>query len=179
MGVFQQAQRFTARWEGGYARHDADPGGETKYGISLRFLKGLGKEAGDLDRDGDIDGADIRALTPKAAARLLKASFWDRLDLDEVKPLCALVMYDTAVNMGVSRAVRLAQKALGVREDGIWGPVTRSALRVCDDRKCAAAMCHLRRAKYCELARAHPELSVFLRGWLRRVEALEEEVETA
>ena len=105
-----------------------------------------------------------------------------RFDLDMIVPFLTshgIAMYDTAVNMGVSRAVRLAQKALGVREDGIWGPVTRSALRVCDDRKCAAAMCHLRRAKYCELARAHPELSVFLRGWLRRVEALEEEVETA
>ena len=177
MKGYKKAQRFTSRWEGGYAEQEQDPGGATNYGISVRFLRGLGVNVGDIDGDGDVDADDVRALTPDDAARLMKREFWDGLGLNEVKERCAMVLYDTAVNMGPAFARRMAQRALGVRADGAWGPVTRAALRECDDRKTAVAMCHLRRARYHELARDNPELSVFLRGWLRRVDALEAEVD--
>ena len=179
MGVFEQAHKFTAKWEGGYAEHENDPGGATKYGISLRFLKGLSLELGDIDGDGDIDADDIRKLTQEDAARIMKGEFWDKLGLDDIKPRCAMVVYDTAVNMGPSYAQKMAQKALGVTADGVWGQVTKAALRVCDDKKTAVAMCHIRRARYHELVRKNPDLSVFLKGWLRRVDSLEGEIERA
>lgn len=179
MGNFDEAQNFVARWEGGSSEHPADPGGATNYGISLRFLRAQGLEAGDIDGDGDIDADDIRALTVDDASALMKRAFWDALGLDEVKPLCALTVYDTAVNMGPSFARRMAQKALGVPVDGVWGMVTRAALRVCDDKKTALAMCHIRRARYHELVRRNAALKVFLTGWLRRVDSLERQVENA
>lgn len=176
MGNFEKTHAFTALWEGGRAEHPADPGGTTNYGISLRFLKEQGDE-GDIDGDGDVDADDVLALTPEAAARLMKRHFWDPLRLDELKPFCAAVIYDTAVNMGASCARRLTQKALGLREDGVWGPLTFAALRTCSDRKTAVAVCHLRRARYHELVRKNAELAPFLRGWLRRVDSLEKNVE--
>ena len=178
MGDFQKAHAFTSRWEGGYVDNPADPGGVTNFGISLRFLRGQGLEAGDRDGDGDIDADDIRSLTPADAAVLMRRAFWDALGLDDVKPLCAMVLYDTAVNMGPGYARKMAQKALGVAVDGVWGRVTRAALGTCDDGKTAAAMCHLRRARYHALVKGRPELRVFLKGWLRRVDALEKAVET-
>lgn len=48
MDAFEKAHEFTARWEGGYIEHANDPGGATKYGISLRFLKQQGLEVGDI-----------------------------------------------------------------------------------------------------------------------------------
>lgn len=177
MGTFEKAHEFVARWEGGFADHPADPGGMTNYGISMRFLRSLGLEEGDVDGDGDIDADDIRSLTPDDAARIMRRNFWDPLHLDEVKPCCAMVIYDTAVNMGPTYARKLAQQALGVPADGVWGPVTRSALRLCDDRKTAVAMCHIRRARYHELVKGNAALGAFLKGWLRRVDSLEREVE--
>ena len=177
MGNFERAHAFTSKWEGGFSDHHADPGGTTNFGISLGFLRAQGLEVGDIDGDGDIDAEDIRALTGEDAARLMRREFWDALGLDSVKPLCAAVVYDTAVNMGPVFARRAAQQALGVKADGVWGPVTRAALATCDDRKTAAAMCHVRRARYVALAREKPALAVFLRGWLRRVDALESMVE--
>lgn len=178
MGVFEKAHEFVSRWEGGYVNHAADPGGATKYGISLRFLKSQSLDIGDIDGDGDIDADDIKALSPEDAARIMRREFWDALGLDNLgKPLCSMVLYDTAVNMGPSYARKLLQKALGVPADGVWGPITRSQIRTCDDRKTAVAMCHIRRARYHELVQKNAALGAFLRGWLRRVDSLEREVE--
>lgn len=179
MSTFDKAHKFTAKWEGGYVENPNDPGGATKYGISLRFLKQQGLDIGDVDGDGDIDVADINALTPEATARIMKGEFWDKMGLDDIKPRCAMVVYDTAVNMGPSYARKMAQKALGVTADGIWGQVTKAALRVCDDKKTAIAMCHIRRARYHEIVQKNADLGVFLKGWLRRVDSLEGEVERA
>lgn len=179
MGNFDKAHAFTARWEGGFVNHASDPGGATKYGVSLRFLREQGLHTGDVDGDGDIDEDDIRALTPALAARVLRRNFWDVFPLDNVQPLCAMVIYDTAVNMGVFYARKMAQQALGLQVDGRWGPLTWAALKSCDDKKTAVAMCHIRRARYCELARSNPAFSPFLHGWLRRADALEETVEGA
>lgn len=107
MGDFAKAHSFTARWEGGFTDHPADPGGVTNHGVSLRFLRGQ-KE--DIDGDGDIDGDDVRALGAEDAARIMRREFWDPMKLDEVKPLCATVLYDAAVNMGAGCARRMAQK---------------------------------------------------------------------
>lgn len=41
---FSRAQSFTAQWEGGLSEHPADPGGITKYGVSLRWLRELAQE---------------------------------------------------------------------------------------------------------------------------------------
>lgn len=179
MDSFKKAHAFTSRWEGGFVHHPADPGGATNYGVSLRFLRAQGLDTGDIDGDGDIDEDDIRALTPALAARVLRRNFWDVFPLDNVKPLMAMVIYDTAVNMGVPYAKKMVQQALGVAVDGRFGPLTWGALKLCDDKKTAAAMCHIRRARYCELARSNPALSPFLSGWLRRTDALEEAVEGA
>ena len=178
MGTFEKAHDFVSRWEGGYVDNPADPGGATNFGISLRFLKQQGLDIGDIDGDGDIDADDIRNLTAKDAAAIMRREFWDGLGLDDLgKPLCAMVLYDTAVNMGPSYARKLLQKALGVPADGEWGQITRSVLRTCDDRKTAVAMCHIRRARYHELVKGNAALGAFLRGWLRRVDSLEREVE--
>lgn len=179
MDAFEKAHEFTARWEGGYIEHANDPGGATKYGISLRFLKQQGLEVGDIDGDGDIDADDIKALSLESAAAIMKREFWDKLGLEDIKPLCAMVVYDTAVNMGPSYARKMLQKALGVPADGKWGSITRSAIRICNDKHTAVSMCHIRRAHYHELVKKNAKLSEFLRGWLRRVDSLEGEIERA
>ena len=43
--LFDTAHTFTARWEGGLTDHPADPGGLTKYGVSLRWVQDLAQQA--------------------------------------------------------------------------------------------------------------------------------------
>lgn len=169
MNLFEHAHAFVSRWEGGYVNHPADPGGTTNYGVSLRFLKQQGLDVGDVDEDGDIDSADIRKLTPERAAAILRRNFWDVFPLDNVPADCAIVIYDTAVNMGVGYAKKMAQQALGIYADGRWGNLTWKALHTCNDKKTAIAMCRIRIARYEALAAANPKLKPFLKGWKNRV----------
>lgn len=176
---FHTAHAFTAKWEGGLTDHPSDPGGITKYGVSLRYLRGKGLDLGDIDGDGDIDAADIRALTPEQAARLFKLDFWDAPRLDEFHPAVALCLYDGNVNMGPAQSTRLAQRAynalLGYPDvlvvDGVLGAKTRQALQE-RGMRLAELMCAWRCKFYFDLAAAKPQFQPFLQGWLNRTDAL-------
>jgi len=141
---FEIAQIFTAQWEGGLTNHPADPGGLTNYGVSLRWVEDLARQAReeclrqrrscdgcsatrtpacafselDMDVDGDVDADDIRACTKAQAAALFKKHFWDKLGCAALPLPLAVVLYDGAVNMGAARAVRQLQQGMNaVGED--------------------------------------------------------------
>lgn len=178
---FDLAHSFIAHWEGGLTDHPSDPGGITNFGVSLRFLKSLGPELGDIDGDGDIDATDIRNLTREDAKRIFKREFWDRLNLDRVDcwtPKCAFVLYDTAVNMGAGYARKLFQQALGgLVVDGIWGPKTWAKIEnINNDERIALLMISLREERYRYIVERRPASKVFLNGWLNRINALEKAI---
>ena len=63
--VEQIATEIVAR-EGGYVNDPDDPGGATNYGVTIGTMRRLGR---DLNGDGRVDTADVRALTrPQAVA---------------------------------------------------------------------------------------------------------------
>jgi len=102
---FDIAHSFTARAEGGYVSNPGDPGGPTKYGVSLRLLRSFGI---DIDRDGDIDQNDVRDLTPAQAEQLLhdvKQAVLD-LDLDLTLAYSALNTLGTALALKIDAAVK-------------------------------------------------------------------------
>ncbi len=174
--AFDTIHAFTARWEGGYADHPADAGGPTHHGVSLRWLRSIG-QAGDVDGDGDVDEADIRALTPDAAARLFYDRFWQPLKCGRLPFAVAACLYDAAVNCGPGQAVRFAQRAANrtraadLAVDGKLGPLTlRQLMR--GGAGLAGAMLEEREAFYRRLVAQKPSQAVFLAGWLNRVDAL-------
>jgi hypothetical protein len=95
--TFDLAQAFTEPAEGGLVDHPKDPGGLTNLGVSLRFLK---DEGIDIDGDGVISRADIYTMTPEKAKTVFSRAFWDKLQLDLLKPRTAIAVYDSAVNTG-------------------------------------------------------------------------------
>lgn len=185
MALFQIAHQFTARWEGGLTDHPSDPGGITHFGVSLRWLRSLGHDLGDLgdiDRDGDIDADDIRSLTMADAARLFRLKFWEPYGLEALPQLTATVHYDCVVNTGPHQATLLTQRACnslvgpyGVKlvVDGIFGSQTRDFLTKYATPKLATAMIEQRKGFYLALVRNKPALAPFERGWINRANALQ------
>jgi lysozyme family protein len=97
--------------EGGYVADPNDPGGETKYGISKKAYPNL----------------DIRNLTLSQAKEIYRRDYWDVIG-DDADPAIKFQVFDFAVNSGPGTAIRKLQSAIGVADDGIFGPRSRAAL---------------------------------------------------
>lgn len=165
--LFARAMRFVLQYEGGFVDHPSDPGGATNLGISLRYARGLGRLM-DLDRDGDVDAADIRLITPEIAAGLYRRDFWDTVRADDLPPAIAVVAFDAAINCGPGRAARWMQAAVGASQDGVLGPRTLAAIGRADPAAVVAEMLALRFVHHANL----PHWRNFGLGWARRCAAL-------
>ena len=109
--TFDQAFDRLLGNEGGYVNNPQDPGGETNWGISKRSYPSL----------------NIKALSRNDAKQIYKADFWDRVNGDLLPSAVIFGLFDFAVNSGPETAVRYLQRAVGVADDGHWGPISQAA----------------------------------------------------
>ena len=124
MSTFDQAFAIVIGEEGGYVNDPNDPGGETKYGISKHAYPSL----------------NIKDLTLETAKAIYKADYWDKVQGDMLPGCVAAMVFDSAVNNGVSRAVRLLQMAVGATADGQLGPGTMGAVKTFLNARPASAL---------------------------------------
>lgn len=183
--IFPHIHALVAKWEGGFVNHKNDPGGATKYGVSLHWLKSIGF---DVNGDGLVDIQDIHALTPELATGLFRTHFWESANLDALPPLVAALIYEGGVNMGTPRAVKQLQKVCNqvqggplLKVDGVCGPVTAARVRqLCVSAYSQLTLCrnvlNTREEFYRQLAAREPyrkngqliDYRPFLKGWLNR-----------
>lgn len=115
--------------EGGetFTYNPADPGGATKWGITARGIHDYWNH--------EATPEQIKALTHEDAVGfylwLLKTSKIDQIVNEQVR----YFVFDAAVHMGVTQAVKLLQRALGVKDDGVIGPATLAAVPYLDGTK--------------------------------------------
>ena len=104
---FEKMLKFILEREGGYVNDPSDLGGETNKGItaatynSYRMSKGLKKQSVKYISDKEIKDIYYN--------RYYKASGADKIN----NPILASYVFDTAVNMGVSRAVSFLKQSNG------------------------------------------------------------------
>ena len=98
--------------EEGYVNNPRDPGGETKWGISKRAYPKL----------------NIAKLSREDAKKIYKKDFWNVIKGDSLPDAIAFQLMDFAINSGPETAIRYFQRALGVADDGHFGPVSREAM---------------------------------------------------
>lgn len=141
---------FTLKYEGGYVDHPADPGGATNLGVTRATLARW--------RGRPVTKADVRSLAHEEAAQIYRHFYWGPCGGHRLSPGVDVVVFDWAVHSGPSRAVRALQKVLALTPDGASAPA-----------QTIRALCHERRKFLARLK----GFSVFGRGWIRRVDALE------
>jgi lysozyme family protein len=184
MAEFEKAIGVVLEHEGGsrYVDHPDDPGGATRFGISLRFaLRELARDAdgdgridGDLDLDGDVDADDIRLLPEDLARESYRRCWWERYGYARlVDQQVATKVFDMAINMGGKQAHTLLQRALGacgyhLLEDGVLGPKTIAAALDAEPRELVLEVCFQQSEFYRGLVERKPRLEAFRRGWLAR-----------
>jgi lysozyme family protein len=167
--AFDASLPFVLRWEGGYVDHPADPGGRTNKGVTQAVYDRWRASQGLVPRH-------VRLIEDPEVNAIYQTGYWMPPRCDLLRRQLDLVQFDTAVNMGVGRAVRFLQAAVGCQVDGAFGPSTAKGAAECDLWTALTAYCDAREAYYRRLAERRPELAVFLRGWLNRLNALRAEV---
>ena len=167
--------------EGGYVNDRDDPGGATKFGVTIGTMTRLGL---DLDRDGKVTVADVRKLSRAQAADIFVDHYFKRTRVADLPEMLHPSVYDMYVNAG-SNAVRILQRLIRdmrieVAVDGIIGPKTILAAKAA----AAAAPDHLadaygiaRRNYYYALADGRAASRKYARrldgskgGWITRAE---------
>ncbi len=146
---FDEAFDILIGHEGGHVDHPNDPGGETKYGISKRAYPDV----------------NIAALTLDDAKAIYREDYWDRVRADELPAELRFPLFDGAVNAGVAQSIKWLQRAVGVRDDGVIGPVTMVAVKSTTPHKNAANFLGQRLKHMTDLK----NWDQFGRGWARRI----------
>lgn len=155
---------FIKRFEGGFGTDGSDCGG-TMSGVTLCTYKAFyGKNK---------TVKDLKKMTDEEWWYIFRKGFYDRCKADQIKndSICLLVV-DWAYNSGVKGAIRQVQKALGCVADGIIGPKTLAALNAENSEDVFQAIWTQRYLFYRTLA-LKPEKAKFLKGWLRRLNAID------
>ena len=169
MRPFEDFVNIIIEHEGGYVNDKDDKGGATKYGISLRFLKSIEVCDGDIDDDGDVDIDDIKKLTISESKELYKKYFFDKMLLSQIKDdLASLHIFDHGVNAGTGTAVKLAQRIVKCKEDGIMGKKTITAINEYKN-SFVLEYKNLREIYYATIVAKNPINKKFFNGWINRV----------
>ncbi len=156
MADFNKAIGKTLAHEGGAKSTDdpTDRGGATKFGISQRAYPNV----------------DIRNLTEQQAREIYKRDYWDRIRGDEItSQAIAENIFDTAVNMGVRTASRLAQVALDIEPaDGIIGSQSLKVINAADEPLFIANYTIAKIARYASICNRNKKQKKYLLGWINR-----------
>ena len=137
--------------EGGYVNDPNDPGGETNWGISKRSYPQV----------------RIKELTRNQAISIYYKDFWLKAGCEEMSDGVGYQLLDSAINSGIPQSVRFLQRAVGVADDGIIGPVTKQAIIAVSEAK----MIMLFNAERLEFMTKLKNWPHHGRGWARRIAA--------
>ena len=149
MGIYQRAHPTWFRW--GYINTILEKHDGNKIEASIELYQ---------DRSLTQDVYDF-----------MKKNFWDVMKLDSVtsqKIAEELFIFGTNANM--KAGVKMAQRLVGVDDDGIVGNGTITALNAFNERVFDEEYDLLEQAYYMNLISRHPELEVNEKGWIRRSE---------
>lgn len=101
------ATQIVAR-EGGYVNDPDDPGGATKFGVTIHTMRRLGL---DLDRDGDVDAQDVKGLTRDRAIDIFVTHYFERPLIAQLPDALQPTVFDMYVNAGAN-AIKILQRLL-------------------------------------------------------------------
>lgn len=157
---------YIKKWEGGFANDPADRGGATNKGVTLVTFEAYCK-AKSLPRP---NVERLKHMTDGEWLDILKTMFWDRWQADKIKSQkLANILVDWVWGSGVY-GIKIPQRILGVKQDGIVGNKTLEALNAQDPDKLFQVIYEARKKYLNDITISRPINKRFLKGWLNRLE---------
>ena len=161
MAKYTKVIQKILKWEGGYVSDPADTdGGCTMKGVTINtYRKFFGKNK---------CCKDLKTITQAEWDYIFKTGYWDKLRADEIEnQSIANLLVDWCWTSG-RYGIILPQRVLGVKDDGVVGSKTLSAINNYPDQEELFWKLWNRRKRHFEdIAKNGKEK--FLKGWLRRL----------
>ena len=110
--------------EGGFQNDPADRGNWTTGKIGQGELKGTKFGISAMS----YPHLNIERLTLEEAKAIYRRDYWDAMRMDRFSRAMQYQLFDASINHGMYNARRILQRALGVKDDGIVGPITMRAI---------------------------------------------------
>jgi lysozyme family protein len=144
--------------EGGYSDHPSDPGGPTKFGITIGDYRKYAKPGATPD--------DIRTMRVEEARAIYKTNYWSAQRCDALPPGLDYTIFDYGVNSGIGRSGKVLRRILGLPDN--TATVNDDVLRAVAKRdlRSLIAAVNDERLAFLKGLKTWP---VFGNGWNRRV----------
>ena len=155
---YQSALNHVLQSEGLWSDNPADPGGATMKGVTLSVYQAW-------KGNSHISKEDLRNISDQEVADIYKQNYWDKVKGDDLPSGVDYAVFDASVNMGVGRASKLIQTAVGVPADGVIGNQTVQAIKNANPKDLIDKFSAEKDAFYKSL----PTFGTFGKGWLNRV----------
>lgn len=104
-------------------------------------------------------------LSRERAKNIAKVAYWDRIQADKYDGAIGFQVFDAAYNHGIENAVRFLQRAVGVADDGLIGPITLAAIQ----RMTVTDVLSRFNAERLEFYTKLSTWDTFGKGWARRI----------
>ncbi len=158
---FEKALAHVLKSEGGFVNNPNDPGKATNLGCT--------QEVWEEWCGHPVTEKAMRSLTPSDVAPLYKRKYWDKVKADSLPEGVDYCVFDTAINSGPGRAIKLLQGVIGVDQDGDIGPKTLGAVKSFDPKELIQDYSKRRLSFMMDL----PAWQHFSKGWTNRVNDVE------
>lgn len=159
---------FAVAKKTGLANDPDDRGNLTMCGITFATYSTWCNKKG---KKATADG--LKNISYTAWLDILKTMFWDKWKADKINDQSlANILVDWVWASGIT-GIKRPQRILGVTADGIVGPKTLSAINGSDPVRVFSALHSDRLKHFDEIVAKSPSQIKFLKGWRRRVNAIE------
>lgn len=159
---FDAALQHVLEDEGGFSNHPKDPGGATMKGVTLETYRLYKKNQ-------HLTAEDLKKITNEELRDIYYRRYWNAVKGDDLPSGVDYCVFDCAVNSGPGRATKLLQEVIGVKSDGVIGPITLAAIKSTDP----VELIHKYTDKRIQFWRSLPTFETFGKGWVARGERVQ------
>jgi lysozyme family protein len=171
--LFDRCIEVILKSEGGYQCDPADIGNYNSYGKLIGTNFGISARL--------FPGVDIKNLTREKTKVLYYNHYWQPMNLEGIRnPDLVLHIFDHGINAGKRTAIRMVQRLIAVKADGVCGPMTVKTINTCKPQTIIiegygllqSVLEHYKYARYkyyTDLTMRRPVTQKYLKGWYNRI----------
>jgi len=149
--------------EGVYSNDPDDRGGATRFGLSEKYLRGIGYEG------------VVEELTESSALSIYYSTLYDAYKLSRIEDWSVRTkLLDVMVNFGANTGISIFQNSVNeygkfhIKVDGILGKKTVYAINNTTSKLLLEKVKEISAQEYIDICISNPTQIKFLKGWMKR-----------